>query len=105
MTRWVLVTQVLHHYHSLLSFSDKARSHLSSSTPKTSLMSPESTSSVINMEEDSSQMSSDYVNQPLSENVVLEDNLDEDTQDSAITAPSTSSISQGKRSLTLSLGL
>ena len=51
-------------------------------------------------------MSSDYVDQPLSEKVVLEDNLgarhnmdlDEDTQDSAITAPSPSPVSQRKRS-------
>ena len=107
VTRWVLPrTQVPHHYHSLLNFSDQVRSHVSSSTPETSLMSPESTSSVINMEEDSSQMSSDYVDQPLSEKVVLEDNLgarhnmdlDEDTQDSAITAPSPSPVSQRKRS-------
>ena len=51
-------------------------------------------------------MSSDFVDQPLSEKVVLEDNLgarhnmdlDEDTQDSAITAHSPSPISQRKRS-------
>ena len=70
-----------------------------SSSSEPGLMSPESTTSLMHPEEENSQMSlsSDIMDQPLSEKVVLEDNLcnrqmiqdmDEETQDSSITAPS-----------------
>ena len=104
VTRYVLpYTQVPEHYHKLLSFpTGLASSSLVSSVTSTTdpnLMSPESTTSLIHPEEENSQMSlsSDILDQPLCDKVVLEDNLgssqmlqdmDEETQDSSLTAPS-----------------
>ena len=100
--RYVLpYTQIPEHYHKLLSFPTglKNSSMVSvSSTTDPNLMSPESTTSMIHLEEENSQMSlsSDILDQPLCNKVVLEDNLgartmediDDETQDSSITAPS-----------------
>ena len=101
VTRYVLpYTQIPEHYHKLLSFPTGIRTaNLVSSSTDPNLMSPESTNSLIHPEEENSQMSlsSDILDQPLCDKVVLEDNLgarplihdlDEETQDSSITAPS-----------------
>ena len=99
-TRFVLpYTQIPEHYHKLLSFPTGLRgANIVSSSTHPNLMSPESTNSIIHPEEENSQMSlsSDILDQSLGDKVVLEDNLgtrqiqemDEDTQDSSIIAPS-----------------
>ena len=100
VTRFVLpYTQIPEHYHKLLSFPTGLRgANIVSSSTHPNLMSPESTNSIIHPEEENSQMSlsSDTLDQPLADKVVLEDNLgtrqiqdlDEETQDSSIIAPS-----------------
>ena len=99
-TRYVLpYNQIPEHYHKLLGFPTGLRgSNMVTSSTHPNLMSPESTNSIIHPDEENSQMSlsSDTLDQPLGDKVVLEDNLgarplqdmDEETQDSAITAPS-----------------
>ena len=100
VTRFVLpYTQIPEHYHKLLCFPTGLRgANIVSSSTHPNLMSPESTNSIIHPEEENSQMSlsSDTLDQPLADKVVLEDNLgtrqiqdlDEETQDSSIIAPS-----------------
>ena len=100
VTRYVLpYNQIPEHYHKLLGFPTGLRAAgLVSSSTHPNLMSPESTNSIIHPEEEDSQMS-------LGDKVVLEDNLgarplqdmDEETQDSAITAPSPSGPSKRRR--------
>ena len=102
VSRYILPhTQIPEHYHTLLSLPaglGAGAARVTSST-EPGLLSPESTTSLMHPEEENSQMSlaSDIMDQPLSEKVVLEDNLcnrqmiqdmDEETQDSSITAPS-----------------
>lgn len=99
VTRFVLPsTMIPQHYHQLLNLQscDKILNDVSSSTDQ-SLMSPESTNYNLPPDEENSQMSlsSDIIDQPLGDKVVLEDNLgarpvdiDEETQDSSIVAPS-----------------
>ena len=98
VSRYILPhTQIPEHYHSLLNFPTNLGPAMASSSSEPGLMSPESTTSLMHPEEENSQMSlsSDIMDQPLSEKVVLEDNLcnrqmdmDEETQDSSIAAPS-----------------
>ena len=97
VTRFVLpYTQIPEHYHKLLCFPTGLRgANIVSSSTHPNLMSPESTNSLIHPEEENSQMSlsSDTLDQPLADKVVLEDNLgtrqiqdlDEETQDSPVT--------------------
>ena len=99
VTRYVLPsTMIPQHYHQLLNLQTcvKTLNDVSSSTDH-SLMSPESTNSILPPDEENSQMSlsSDILDQPLGDKVVLEDNLgarpmdmDEETQDSSIAGPS-----------------
>ena len=98
VSRYILPhTQIPEHYHTLLNFPSGLGAAMASSSSEPGLMSPESTTSLMHPEEENSQMSlsSDIMDQPLSEKVVLEDNLcnrqmdmDEETQDSSIAAPS-----------------
>ena len=75
VTRYVLpYTQIPEHYHKLLSFPTGIRtSNIVSSSTDPNLMSPESTNSIIHPEEENSQMSlsSDILDQPLCDKVVL----------------------------------